>query len=140
MEATHAPRLALSIDLPIRWGDMDAFGHVNNTVYFRYMEQVRIEWMESLASDWTDTGPVIADATCRFRKPLVYPGTVRISMFIGAAGRSSLPTSYEIRRVDDGELYADGHSRLVWVSQTTGKPVPLPDALRDAAAPTGETS
>ena len=139
MESSPPPRLAHSIVIPVRWGDMDAFGHVNNTVYFRYMEQVRIEWMASLHADWTLEGPVIADATARFRRPLKYPGDIRVDLLLGVPGRSSLPTDYEIRRVVDGALYADGHSRLVWISQSTGKPVPLPDALR-AAAPAAEAA
>ena len=42
--------------IPIRWGDMDAMGHVNNTVYFRYMEQARIEWLESIIQQCRDAG------------------------------------------------------------------------------------
>jgi acyl-CoA thioester hydrolase len=47
----HRKKLVHVTHIPIRWGDMDAYGHVNNTVYFRYMEQARVEWLES------DLGP-----------------------------------------------------------------------------------
>jgi hypothetical protein len=45
----HAEKLIHITKMPIRWGDMDAYGHVNNTVYFRYMEQARVEWIEAMA-------------------------------------------------------------------------------------------
>ena len=67
------------MSMPIRWGDMDAFGHVNNTVYFRYMEQVRISWFEELGltgSNADGQGPVIVNASMEFLKQLHYPGDV----------------------------------------------------------------
>jgi len=70
--------------IPIRWGDMDAMGHVNNTVYFRYMEQARIGWFDALVPEdeaWKSTGIVIANASCNFKRPINYPGTVA---YIGA--------------------------------------------------------
>ena len=82
------------MSMPIRWGDMDAFGHVNNTVYFRYMEQVRISWLESLsiASEESSTGegPVIINANMTFLRQLRYPGDIDCRMFIGTPGRSSV--------------------------------------------------
>jgi acyl-CoA thioester hydrolase len=115
---------------------MDALGHVNNTVYFRYLEQVRIEWMATLGlgMDMTAEGPVIANASCNFRVPLVYPGTVEVKMFLGVPGRSSLPTYYEMRRVGEDTIYADGAAKLVWISTTTGKSIELPEAMRQVAA------
>lgn len=58
----------------MRWGDMDAVGHLNNTYYFRYLEQVRIEWLNSLGYgiDPEGIGPVLANTACTFRKQLTY--------------------------------------------------------------------
>ena len=118
--------------MPMRWGDMDAQMHVNNTVYFRYMEQARISWIDTwVASSGAPEGPVIATASCQFRRPLKYPGAVEIRLFVGKIGRSSLPTYYEIRRTDDREtVYATGDALFVWISNVTGKPVSFPDDLR----------
>src|SRR6185503_4517804 len=102
-------RLAHVERIPMRWGDMDAMGHVNNTVYFRYMEQARISWFDALVPNeeaWKSTGIVIANASCNFKRAINYPGTVEIQVFIGAPGGSSVPTFYELRV--NGELYADG--------------------------------
>ncbi|MCY0388469.1 acyl-CoA thioesterase [Robbsia sp. Bb-Pol-6] len=118
--------------MPIRWGDMDAFGHVNNTVYFRYVEQLRIDWLEASAVPMrAGQGPVIVTASMNFRKQLHYPGQVLCVMSAKAPGRSSIDTLYELRRSDDPDVvYADGGARIVWVDYAAGKSVSLPDVLR----------
>ena len=132
-------RLAHVERIPIRWGDMDAMGHVNNTVYFRYMEQARISWIETWGVGTTGNhaeGPVIANASCQFRRPLKYPGSVEVRVFAGGIGRSSLPTYYEIRRTDDAQtVYATGDALFVWISNATGKPAAFPDTVRRRLEP-----
>jgi acyl-CoA thioester hydrolase len=116
----------------MRWGDMDAYRHINNTVYFRYMEQVRVEYLESLGYSVEPKGeaPVIINASCTFLIPLTYPGVVEVLMFLGAPGRSSIPSSYEIRVHGDATLYATGDAKIVWMEVASGKSVPIPDDLR----------
>jgi acyl-CoA thioester hydrolase len=120
--------------MPIRWGDMDAFGHVNNTVYFRYMEQVRISWFEQMdmaGPDVKGQGPVIVNASMEFLRQLHYPGDILCTMTVGQPGRSSFDTGFELRRADDPEtLYARGNARCVWIDYAAGKSVPIPDVLR----------
>jgi len=120
--------------IPVRWGDMDAFGHVNNTVYFRYAEQTRIEWLEKLGINDivnADSGPVIINASCTFLKPIVYPEIVDVATMIGKPGRSSLPTYFEIRSSGiDATLYAEGAAKIVWWNPRTGNSQPLPDFIR----------
>jgi acyl-CoA thioester hydrolase len=122
--------------LPIRWGDMDAMSHVNNTVYFRYMEQARIEWLESLGYATglhVGEGPVIVNASCTFLVPLSYPGSVEVRMFIGRPGRSSLPTHYELRRQGEERLYAHGDAKMVWIDSASGRSIPLPEKMKRVA-------
>ena len=118
--------------IPIRWGDMDAYGHVNNTIYFRFMEQNRIEYLEQQGYKVMPEGtaPVIINASCTFLVSLTYPGVVEIKMFCGQPGRSSIPTHYEIRLQGDDTLYATGESKIVWMDVTSGKSVAIPDELR----------
>lgn len=133
----HRKKLVLTTRMPIRWGDQDAMGHVNNTIYFRYMEQARIEWLEGLGYGTAVTrteGPVIVNASCSFIIPFTYPGIVECLMYAGAPGRSSLPTYYEMRLVGDPRLFAEGAAKLVWINPSMGKSIPLPDALRAAAS------
>jgi acyl-CoA thioester hydrolase len=115
---------------PIRWGDMDMLGHVNNTVIFRYCEQARIEWTYGLHSDgdaYAETGPVIVNASCTFLLPLVYPGEVEVRMYLGEPGRTSIGSFYEILK--DGMKYADGAAKLVWIDLASGRSVPLPERV-----------
>jgi len=117
--------------IPIRWGDMDAMGHVNNTVYFRYMEQARIGWFDALlprGEAWAKIGIVIVNASCNFKKPIGYPGTVEVRVFAGAPGGSSVPTSYELTLND--EVYADGEAMVVFVDAVKQKPLRIPDHIR----------
>ena len=114
---------------PIRWGDMDMLGHVNNTVFFRYCEQARIEWTYGLheGGAYGKTGPVVVNASCTFLLPLVYPGEVEVRMYLGEPGRTSIGSYYEILK--DGTKHADGAAKLVWIDIATGRSVPLPDRV-----------
>ncbi|HRD33693.1 MAG TPA: thioesterase family protein [Rhodocyclaceae bacterium] len=130
----HAERkLVLTTRIPVRWGDMDFYGHVNNTVYFRYFEQARVEWVEALGfpvSPNEKSGAVIVNADCTFRIPVNYPATVEIKVYAGHPGRSSVMTWYELHVVGDERLFAEGSAKVVWMDTATGKSVPLPESLR----------
>jgi acyl-CoA thioester hydrolase len=128
---TEQRRLVHVERIAVRWGDMDAMGHVNNTVYFRYMEQARIGWFEGLLppdAAWKTTGIVIANAWCNFKRPINYPGTVEVRVLTGAPGGSSVPTFYELR-VEEA-LYADGAATVVFIDMQHQKPVRIPEGIR----------
>jgi acyl-CoA thioester hydrolase len=124
----HVERIA------IRWGDMDAMGHVNNTVYFRYMEQARIGWFDALVpaeEAWKSTGIVIANAACNFKRPINYPGTVEVKVYSGTPGGSSVATYYELRVDQDKTVYADGEAVVVFIDMHKQKPIRIPEPIRD---------
>ena len=119
--------------MPIRWGDMDAMGHVNNTVYFRYMEQARIEWLYACSrrlgmTAYEREGPVIVNASCTFHASLTYPGEAEVRMFVGTPGKSSVESYYEIWM--NGTKYADGAAKMVWIDIANAKSAPLPEPFR----------
>ena len=121
--------------IPVRWGDMDAMGHVNNTVYFRFMEQTRISWFEKLlprGEAWGTTVIVIVNASCNFIKPINYPATVEVKMYAGPLGGSSVPTYYDL--VVRDEIYADGAAKVVFVDMDRQKAVRIPENLRSKMA------
>jgi len=127
-------RLAHIERIPIRWGDMDAMGHVNNTVYFRYMEQARISWFAKLAPKgeaWQSTGIVIANASCNYKRAITYPGTVEVKLHVGAPGGSSVLTYYDLRVDGDPVPYADGAAVVVFVNMKTQKSARIPDGIRE---------
>lgn len=126
-------KLTLEMTIPIRWGDMDAMSHVNNTIYFRYMEIVRLEWLYSVGAtkDEHGDGPVIVNAFCNFIRQLAYPGDVLAKHYVANPGRTSFEAYVTLERTDEpGVLYATGGAKTVWVNFPRGKSVPLPDRVR----------
>jgi len=131
MSAMEQKKLVHTERIALRWGDMDAMGHVNNTVYFRCMEQARIGWFEALLPQGharESTGIVIVSASCNFRKPVRYPNTFEVKLYLGAAGRSSVPTFYDLLIAK--ELCADGAAVVVFIDMQTHKPVRIPERIR----------
>jgi acyl-CoA thioester hydrolase len=127
-----------SMVVPIRWGDMDAMGHVNNTIYFRYMETARIEMMGESGFPISPAGVgfVIANVFCNFFQQLEYPGDVLVKSYVGAIGKSSFDVYHELLRTDGGDtVYANGGATLVWIDIANQKSQPMPDGLRQWLAP-----
>ncbi|WP_036665843.1 acyl-CoA thioesterase [Paludibacterium yongneupense] len=120
----------------MRWGDMDALGHLNNTCYFRYLEQIRIDWLESLGEAIRPgaAGPVIASTGCTFLRELRYPGELDITIEIEHLGRSSLKLRHRFFRYGSGDdiVYATAEAVLVWVDYAQGQATALPAVLRAA--------
>jgi acyl-CoA thioester hydrolase len=119
--------------IPMRWGDMDAMGHINNAVYFRYMEETRMAWFGKVgaAARSVGHGPVIINASCTFLKQLVYPGNLEVTLYAGQLGRSSFETWAEMRpSYDPATLYAEGQAKVVWVDFAKEKSVVLPERIR----------
>ncbi|MCD2519524.1 acyl-CoA thioesterase [Massilia sp. G4R7] len=124
--------------IQIRWGDMDAMGHVNNTVYFRYIESARIAWLDQVGAlpdpTASSEGPVIVNANCSFLKQLTYPGEIEVSTFVGPPGRSSIEVTHEIRLIgpdgQPGQLSAEGGAKVVWIDFKAEKSRPWPERLR----------
>ena len=126
-------KLVYEMVIPIRWGDMDAMGHVNNTLYFRYFETIRIEWMHTLGKTLKPDGEgfVIVNAFCNFIRQLEYPGDVLARHYVANPGRSSFDTFITLERTDEpGVLYATGGATTVWLDFPAKKTLPLPDWLR----------
>jgi acyl-CoA thioester hydrolase len=119
--------------IPIRWGDMDALGHVNNATYFRYLESARVDWLEQLdamrAAD--GQGPVIVNAFCNFYQQLTYPGEVVVRLFVSDPGRATFETWATMARADAPEVVcAAGGATTVWVDYRQQKAVSLPAHIR----------
>jgi acyl-CoA thioester hydrolase len=121
----HRARIA------VRWGDLDALGHVNAARYFTYFEQARAEWMRAHGlAITTDQGPVLARTSCAFRRPLFYPDEILVEILAEPPRRSSLLTRY---RILDGKgiLCAEGDGTVVWFDFESNRPVRFPDDLID---------
>ena len=137
LDLPEQKKLTLTMTIPIRWGDMDAIGHVNNTVYFRYFEIIRIAWFDKVGCtpDPNGEGPVIVDAFCNFHRQLEYPGDIIAKHYVANAGRSSFDTFLTLERSDEpGVIYASGGAKTVWTNFPKQKSAPMPDWLRELIA------
>ncbi len=128
-----AKKLSFEMQIPIRWGDMDAMGHLNNAMYFRYLETLRIEWFSHIGfvPQKSLQGPVIINAFCTFIRQLEYPGTVLARHYVGEMGRSTIDTFATLERLDaPGVICATGGATVVWSDFQRQTSMPLPDDLR----------
>jgi acyl-CoA thioester hydrolase len=120
----------------VRWGDMDALGHVNNAKYFTYCESARISYFDLLEfwkyREHDRQGPALVTATCNFRQQVHYRATLEIGARVSEIRHRSLVLEYEIYRQGSGELVADGTSVVAWVDYDINKAIPLPEELRAA--------
>jgi acyl-CoA thioester hydrolase len=128
----------VALEIPLRWGDMDALGHVNNTVYFRFCESARIAYFEAIQLEdfkrkATD-GPGLVAASLNFRRQMRYPGAVIIEAHTRRVGGKSFHLDYELRDAADGSVVADGSSVCVWVDYQASRALPLPAALKQKIA------
>jgi len=120
-------------DIEISWGDMDAFGHVNNAAYLRYMEDARISWLNSLdeALESDGHGPAVVNININFRRELRFPTTIRVSLNISQASEKRVLNQYVIADRDNPEaVFADAELTLVWIDRKTRRSMPVPVMIR----------
>jgi acyl-CoA thioester hydrolase len=126
------------IALKVQWGDQDAFGHVNNTMYFRWCETARVVYLdrigmwEGMASD--NVGPILASIGCNFRRQVTFPDTVSVGARVTQVGNSSFRMEHRIVSHATKEVVAEADSTLVFFDYKRDKSVPLPEAIRQAIA------
>jgi len=137
-EIPEVKKLVYEMVIPIRWGDMDAMGHLNNTTYFRYLEIVRVDWLRQFNAEPKPVGegPVIVNAFCNFYKQLEYPGDVLIKMYASDPGRTTFETWATMEPADNpGVIHAAGGATTIWVDFPKQKAVELPAWLREMVTP-----
>ncbi len=135
--ATDPRPLVARVTLEVRWGDMDAFNHVNNAQYLRYLEEARVQWLASVGSIGASNplAPVLAVSHVNYRKPIEWPSQLVVELFVEKLGNSSLSLGHRIvDALDSTVLYSDGNVVLVWIDTRTGSSVPLPESVRAACS------
>lgn len=125
----------VTAEVPVAWGDMDAFQHVNNTVYLRWFETARIAYFEAAGvlerMQREQIGPILARATIDFRIPVKYPDTVRVEATVLKLGRTSFVMGYRVRsRAHAEAIAAEGEGVIVMIDYRTGNKLEFDDALR----------
>lgn len=138
--ATRAPkptRALATIPLHVRWRDLDAFNHVNNSSYLTFLEEARLQWLRQVPGEWFSAHamPVMAAVDLHYRKPITWPAEVDVLLTCERLGTTSMTIGNRIVDRNDPEcVYADGNVVMVWVDPATGASVALPEAIRSACS------
>ncbi len=123
-----------STTVEVRWRDIDAMNHVNNAVYFTYLEQARVHYLRELGlvpDVPSGIGFILAEASCQFKSPLTLGERVTIYIRVSELGRSSFAFAYRIEG-EEGRLAAEAHTTQVRYDYEKRRSVPLSDAWRQA--------
>lgn len=120
-----------STRLEVAWGDMDAFGHVNNARYFTYFEIARILWFQAkgVMMDGLrvgDVGPILASTSCRFKAPVTFPDTLEIAIEVIDVGEDRFSHRYTVRSEALGRVAATGEALVVSYDYAKGAKAPVP--------------
>ena len=135
---TEKMKLVRKDRMVMRWGEMDALGHMNNVSYLRYFEEARISWFESLNLEYKpgSEGPILGTITCKYIKPAVYPVEFELTSYIGQPGNRSFRMWHELYNAHDpAERFAEAEAVLVWIDIAEGKSRPMPDWMRRLLQP-----
>lgn len=125
------------IEVPVRWGDMDLLGHVNNIMYLRYFEAARIEYMARAGLGppgpaWRDHGFIVASLDCHYRAPVTFPDTVSAGARVSALGNDRMVIEHAIFSPKLGRVAAEGEALLISYEYSSGRRIPIPRPFRDA--------
>lgn len=122
------------IELPVCWGEMDSYRHVNNVVYFRYLENARLEYFREMAWEQyeqdTGIGPILATTQCRFRRPLTYPDRVWVGARVTSLGSDRFAMDHRVISAQLDDIAALGQSTIVIYHYARGTKVAMPEELR----------
>lgn len=126
----------ISVEVPVAWGDMDAFGHVNNTVYFRWFETARIAHLRAIGfvagGDAGGVGPILASTSCRFRRALAFPDTITVGVRTITVTDDRFTHLYRVISHASGEIAAEGEGVVVAYDYAAGRKAPIPPDVRAA--------
>jgi acyl-CoA thioester hydrolase len=124
--------------IEVRWGDMDAMGHVNNSIYFRYCESARISLLRRLniagRAEGSQFGPTLVTTSCDFKREVKYPAALEIGVRVEHISRRSFAMEYAMFFAGTEDLAAVAHSVNAWINYAEMRAVELPEELRAALA------
>lgn len=118
---------------PIRWGELDVLGHVNNAQYLRYFEESRTAWCESIGRPLRNTGEgmILLKASVTYKKPVGYPATVSVELRAGRIGNTSFDLINMLSIEGESGVVASGEFVIVWFDYVNNKPKSVPAEIRE---------
>ncbi len=124
------------VELAVAWGDMDAYGHVNNVVYFRYFEQARIAYLDSIGwlqlKDSIGHGPIVASTQARYRRPLRYPDRIAVATRLVRMESDRITLQYALASQSWNAIAAEGEVVVVSYDYGRNQKIPIPETIRQA--------
>lgn len=132
--ALHGFPIVVTLD--VAWGDMDAYGHVNNVVYFRYFEQARIAYLDRIGwlrlKEEAGLGPIVAATSARYRKPLTYPDRLYVAAKAVDILDDRVRFLYRLASTRLQTIAAEGDVLVVSYDYRRSQKTPIPEAIRAA--------
>ena len=123
----------VTITEEVIWGDMDAFQHVNNTVYFRYFESARMAFMVKTNMldilEKSNIGPILASTHCDFRAPLTFPDTIHIGARVTDIQQRKISMEFVVLSEKLNKVTAEGTGLMVYYDYTAGKACSVPESV-----------
>lgn len=131
----HLRDFPVVIQLPVVWGEMDAYGHVNNIIYFRYFESARMAYFEKIGfaetREQTGVGPILASTSCRFKRALTYPDTIHVGTRVRHMGEDRFTMEYRVVSEAHQAVAAEGEGLIVSYDYRSNVKAPLPKSVRE---------
>ena len=121
-------------EIPVQWGEMDAYGHVNSGVFFRYFEVARVEYLAQCgfleSYEVEQVGAILHSAECRYRRPVVFPDTVLVGARATDISEDRFTMAYLAVSLTSGEVVAEGRAVVVSFDYATRRKTRLPTQVR----------
>jgi acyl-CoA thioester hydrolase len=132
------PVAPVTIEQRVAWGELDALGHVNHTVFLRWFENARFAWSEHVGvsafmrASGRRVGPILARLSCDYRAPVGFPDVIRASVQCVELGGTSMTLRSRVGSRAKQQIVAEGDVVMVWIDYATGKAESVPEVIRAA--------
>ena len=126
------------LEIPVQWGEMDAYDHVNNAIFFRWFESARIDYLVRCGMAKTmeedRIGAILHSTECRFRRPVVFPDTIVVGGRTSEVGEDRFTMEYAVVSLDQNAMVAQGSGVIVSYDYAAGVKVAVPQSVRHGIA------
>ena len=127
--------MPVEVEADVRWGELDAFQHVNNTVYFRWFEDARIAYFRGCGvlehMEASGVGPILASTSCRFRRAVTYPDRITVGASVDRVEADRFLMRYRVVSEATGQVVADGEGLVVMYDYGADQKAPVPPGIRE---------
>jgi len=124
----------VTVEIPVQWGEMDAYDHVNNVVFFRYFETARVEYLERCGFNDSyredRVGAILHSTSCRFRRALVYPDRVTVGARVTEMEEDRFMMEYRTYSHEQEAVAAEGAGVVVSFDYDAEAKAPIPESVR----------